>query len=123
MFIKVNKDSKVIEISSVKKAGFLDEDFDIDRSKLMFAKIVNNKIVYDEKNYKKHIKNRDYLINLANEMQAIEDWFKDYDKVINEHLRCERLEIQCHHNIAEWDKQALIKAQRIKEIKAEMNLK
>ena len=39
MFIKVNKDNKVIEISSVKKAGFLDDDFDIDRSKLMFAKL------------------------------------------------------------------------------------
>lgn len=48
------------------------------------------------------------------EIKELEEWFVSYDRVCNEHARCQRLGIECHHNINEWDIQAVEKAERLK---------
>ena len=45
MFIKIDKDGSLLQISSVWENGFLDNEFDIDMEKFMFCKLENGKIV------------------------------------------------------------------------------
>lgn len=51
------------------------------------------------------------------EISELEQWFVKYDRICNEHARCQRLGIECHHNINEWDVQAVEKAKRLKELR------
>lgn len=62
------------------------------------------------------------LQEMANrkEFAEIEQWFTQYDRVCNEHLRCQRLGIECHHDINEWDKLAVEKANRLKELRRQI---
>lgn len=121
MYIRVDENNNIVEVSSAKQKGFLNEQYDVDCKKLLFAKLVDGKVVYDDKNFKKHVKNRAILRNLTSEWRSIEDWFVEYDRVCNEHLRCARLGKECHHNLAEWDKLAEEKASRVKEINELIN--
>ena len=117
MFIKVDGNGQVVESSSEREEGFLKKDFDIDSEKFLFAKCVDGKIVYDEENYKKHIENRTIRYELLNEINEIENWLNDYDRICNEKMRCDRLGIECHHNMEELDSLALIKIARLNEIR------
>lgn len=51
------------------------------------------------------------------EIRALEQWFTTYDRVCNEHMRCQRMGVDCHHNIEEWDSLAVQKAERLKVLK------
>lgn len=51
------------------------------------------------------------------EMTEIDEWFVTYDRVCMEHMRCVRINTKCHHNIEEWDKLAVEKANRLKQLK------
>ncbi len=59
------------------------------------------------------------LQKIANkkEIVDIQKWFVEYDRICNEHARCQRMSIECHHNINEWDIQADKKARRLKELR------
>lgn len=35
-------------------------------------------------------------------------------------MRCERLGIKCDHNISDWDEKAIVKIQRLKELKEQI---
>ncbi len=50
----------------------------------------------------------------------IEEWLDNYDRICNEKMRCDRLQIDCHHNIAELDKIALNKIRKLSEINTAM---
>ncbi|HRF69894.1 MAG TPA: hypothetical protein PKV66_00525 [Candidatus Pelethenecus sp.] len=51
------------------------------------------------------------------EIAKIENWFSNYDRICVEHARCQRLGVECHHDIVELDKLALLNASRLKELK------
>ena len=55
------------------------------------------------------------------EMAKIEHWFVEYDRICNEHSRCQRLGIECHHNIEQWDVQAVENAERLKSLRNSEN--
>ncbi len=59
------------------------------------------------------------LQKIANkkEIVELEQWFKKYYSVYNEHACCQRIGIECNHNIEEWDIQADKKARRLKELR------
>ena len=54
------------------------------------------------------------------EKMEIEEWLDNYDRICNEKMRCDRLQIDCHHNIAELDKIALNKIRKLSEINTAM---
>lgn len=56
-------------------------------------------------------------IATSKELAEIEQWFTQYYRVFCEHECCQRLGVDCHHNINEWDIQAVEKAKRLKEIR------
>ena len=117
MFVKIDENGKVLEVNSEKLNGFLDKQFDIDLDKFMFATVVKGEIIYDEEKYKKHSENHTILVNTYKEIGEIESWLETYDRVCHEHLRCERLGIECHHNIAEWDSLAVSKINKLNELR------
>lgn len=51
----------------------------------------------------------------------LEQWFVEYDRICNEHARCQRIGIECHHNIEEWDVQAVENAERLKSLRNSEN--
>lgn len=51
------------------------------------------------------------------EIAKLDNWFVEYDRICNEHARCQRLGIECHHNIKEFDIQAVENASRLKELR------
>lgn len=117
MFIKIDDNGKIIESSTVWEEGYLQGEFEIDSDKFLFAKYVDGKIVYDQKKYKKHVENRTLICNLSIEANEIERWFSDYDRICIEKLRCDRLGVDCHHNMEQLDNLALQKIARLNEIK------
>ena len=62
------------------------------------------------------------LQKMANQKEIVKilQWFTEYDRVCNEHLRCQRLGIECHHDINEWDKLAVEKAKRLNELRRQI---
>lgn len=56
-------------------------------------------------------------IQKEQEIAQIERWFNDYDRICIEHSRCQRLGLECHHNIDEWDSLAVQNATRLKELR------
>ncbi len=120
MYIKIDKDGNLTEVVENFKAGCLEDNYEVDTDKLLFAKYVDGKIVYDDKSYKKHVKNRTILNNLVTEKMEIEEWLDNYDRICNEKMRCDRLQMECHHNIAKLDKIALDKIRKLSEINTAM---
>ncbi len=61
------------------------------------------------------------LQEIANRKEIVEldQWFTQYDRICNEHARCQRLGIECHHNINEWDNIATEKAKRLKILRTQ----
>ncbi len=57
MYIKIDKDGNLTEVVENFKAGCLEDNYEVDTDKLLFAKYVDGKIIYDDKSYKKHVKN------------------------------------------------------------------
>ena len=56
------------------------------------------------------------LIEYQNELSALEAWFKDYDSKTSQYQRHLRIYGKSDIDIADLDYQALIKADRIKEL-------
>ena len=71
MFIKIDKDGSLLQISSVWENGFLDNEFDIDMEKFMFCKIEKRKIVYDEQAYLKMLNDKEKSISIYNEINIV----------------------------------------------------
>ena len=115
MFIKIDKDGSLLQISSVWENGFLDNEFDIDMEKFMFCKLENGKIVYDEQAYLKMLNDKEKSISIYNEINELENWLANYDKICNEHARCLRLGLECEHDMEKWDKLAIDKIKRLNE--------
>ena len=49
MYIKIDKDGNLTEVVENFKAGCLEDNYEVDTDKLLFAKYVDGKIVYDDK--------------------------------------------------------------------------
>ena len=49
MYIKIDKDGNLTEVVKNFKAGCLEDNFEVDTDKLLFAKYVDGRIVYDDK--------------------------------------------------------------------------
>ena len=84
MFIKIDKDGSLLQISSVWENGFLDKE---------------------------------KSISIYNEINELENWLANYDKICNEHARCLRLGLECEHDMEKWDKLAIDKIKRLNELR------
>lgn len=118
MFIKIDENKKIVETTTDKKEGYIEYEGEIDIDKFMFASYIDGHIVYDEQAYNEFLNMQNERINNEKEIFEIEKWFVEYDRICNEHARCQRLSIECHHNIAELDILAVQKAKRLKILRS-----
>lgn len=117
MFLKIDNENNILEVTNQYSDDCIEFNGAIDINKLLFAKLIDGKIIYDENSYNDMNNNRNKYILFSKEIYEIENWFIEYDKICNEHLRCQRLGIECHHNIIEWDNMAVEKAKKLNELR------
>jgi len=117
MFIKIDENKKIVEATTDKKEGYIEFTGEINYDKFMFARFIDGQIVYDEQAYNEFLNKQNERMNSEKEIFEIENWFVEYDRICSEHARCQRLGVECHHNIEEWDTLAVQKAERLKELR------